>query len=198
MVLAAKYILTVPFQGDVVVKPIRPEGKRWELVQSFSYIGARETFTIPAGFRTDFASVPRVFVWLLPRYGRWTEAAILHDYLWELSRQNKFRKSDADGIFNRAMRELGVPYLRRWIIWAAVRWASGPRELIAPGPGQVLKVVLISVPTVVFLAVPVLAVFAALVVFALAEWVAYLPLRLLHRDKTKTVNRPGLDELVRT
>jgi hypothetical protein len=27
---------------------------------------------------TDFASIPRVFVWFLPRYGRYTLAAIYH------------------------------------------------------------------------------------------------------------------------
>jgi Protein of unknown function (DUF1353) len=31
---------------------------------------------------------------------------------------------DADGIFRAAMRELEVPFLRRRIMWAAVRWGA--------------------------------------------------------------------------
>lgn len=181
-----------------MVTPIGDDGKRWELVQSFDYQGATELFTVPAGFTTDFASVPRVFVWLLPRYGRWTQAAILHDYLWALSREGQFRKHDADGIFNRAMRELGVPYLRRWIMWATVRLASGIQELCAAGPAQVLKVCAIALPAVAFLFIPTLVILAALLVFAVAEWIAYLPLRLFQRDKSKAVNRPELDELLST
>lgn len=188
----------MPFIGDVVVKPIRPDGRRWELVESFGYQGATESFTVPAGFTTDFASVPRVFVWLLPRYGRWTQAAILHDYLWERARQGTFRKSDADGIFNRAMRELGVPYLRRWAMWAAVRWASGFKELFAPGPVQFLKVLAVTVPAVVIVTIPALVVLVAIVVIGILEWIAYLPLRLFRADTTKAVNRPALDELLST
>lgn len=188
----------MPFIGDVVVKPCRPEGKRWELVQPFVYQGATDRFTVPAGFTTDFASVPRFFVWLLPRYGRWTEAAILHDYLWDLARKGEFRKSDADGIFNRAMRELGVPYLRRWAMWAAVRWASGIKELFAPGIVQFLKVVAVTIPAVIIVTIPAVVVLAAIVVIGILEWLAYLPLRLIRRDPSKAVNRPALDELLST
>lgn len=188
----------MPFLGDVVVKPIRPEGKRWELVQPFTYTGATDTFTVPAGFTTDFASVPRVFVWLLPRYGRWTQAAILHDYLWDLARKGQFRKHDADGLFNRALRELGVPYLRRWVMWAAVRVGSGTHELFAPGPVQFLKVLAVAVPTVVIVAVPALVVLLAILVIGILEWIAYLPLKLFRRTPEKAVNRPGLDELLST
>jgi Protein of unknown function (DUF1353) len=57
---------------------------------------------------TDFASVPRVFVWFLPRYGRYTKAAILHDYLWrEAVPAGKLRLAEADVIFRHAMHELG-------------------------------------------------------------------------------------------
>lgn len=188
----------MPFLGDVVVKPCQPDGKRWELVQSFVYQGSTESFEVPAGFTTDFASVPRFVVWLIPRYGRWTQAAILHDYLWHLAREGKFKKHDADGIFNRAMRELGVPYLRRWAMWAAVRWGSGFRELFAPGPVQFLKVVAVTVPAVVIITVPAVVVLVALIVIGFLEWVAYLPLRLFRRDATKAVNRPGIDELLST
>lgn len=85
---------------------------------------------VPASMQTDFASVPRVFVWFLPRYGRYTKAAILHDHLWrDLVPAGKLTLLEADGIFRRAMRELRVPFLRRWMMWAAVRWPA----LLKPG-----------------------------------------------------------------
>lgn len=186
----------MPFRGEVVVKPIPPVGEHWELVQSFDYEGNTDRFTVPAHFVTDFASVPRVFVWLLPRYGRWTQAAVLHDYLWHLAREGKMSKFDADGIFNRALRELGVPYLRRWIMWTAVRWASGPRSWFAEGPVPFLKMLVISVPTLAVVALPVVVILAALLIGAAAELVLYLPLRLFHRTKRKQVNPPDPGDLV--
>jgi hypothetical protein len=184
------------FTGEVVVRPIMPEGKRWDLVQGFSYQAKVDTFDVPARFTTDFASVPRVAVWLLPRYGRWTQAAILHDYLWHLSRTEGFKKSDADGIFNRALRELGVPYLRRWVIWAAVRWASGPRSWFAGGLVAFLKMVVIALPALLLIVVPVVAILVVLVIGGIAEFVAYLPLRWFHQNKRKEVNKPELGDLL--
>ena len=180
----------MPFSGDVHVSPIPPTGKRWTVERPFSYEAKRETFTVPAGFTTDFASVPRVFTWLLPRYGTWTQAAILHDYLWSISGDGRIDKYDADGIFNRSMRELGVPYLRRWIMWTAVRWAAGPRTWFARGPVPFLKMIALSLLTLPVVIPPALVVAAALVVGFVAELIAYLPLRLIHRDRTKQVNLP--------
>lgn len=43
------------------------------------------------------------------------EAAIVHDLLWrEYARTGRISYHDADGMFRRAMRELDVPFLRRW------------------------------------------------------------------------------------
>ena len=82
------------------------------------------------GRRRTSRSVPRIFVWFLPRYGRYTKAVILHDYLWRVRAKNgTLDYVDADGIFRRAMRELGVPFMKRWIMWAAVRWGA----LFKPG-----------------------------------------------------------------
>jgi hypothetical protein len=186
----------MPFIGEVVVTPILPEGERWRLVESFDYQGRTDRFTVPQGFETDFASVPRVVVWLLPRYGRWTQAAVLHDYLWELAGRGELDKFDADGIFNRALRELHVPFLRRWIMWSGVRWAAGPRSWLARGPVPFIKMLAISLPTLAVVLVPAATVLAALIVGAIAEFLVYLPLRLLRRDKSKAVNAPDPVEII--
>src|SRR5947209_20335964 len=112
----------MPFTGDVVVRELSDaDGSRWCLLEPLSYYGRRETFVVPVGFTTDFASVPQALTWLVPRYGRYTKAAILHDHLWREGAAGRFRWADADGILRRAMRELDVPFLRRWPMWGAVR-----------------------------------------------------------------------------
>jgi hypothetical protein len=118
------------FSTDCRVVVEQVDDKNWTVRQSFSYTGQVDTFTVYDGMSTDFASVPRAFVWLLPRYGRYTKAAIVHDLLWrEYATAGKMDWIDADGVFRRAMRELGVPFVRRWMMWAAVRWAA----LLKPG-----------------------------------------------------------------
>lgn len=188
----------MPFEGDVVVRPILPEGKRWTLVESFRYQGKDDTFEVPAGFTTDFASVPRVFVWLLPRYGRWTQAAVLHDYLWSTTEESGVTKSDADGIFLRALRELEVPFLRRWIMWAAVRWAGGPSSWFEGGPVPVLQMLAISIPTLAVVAAPAIVILAALLVGAVCEFVLYGILRVFHRNRDKQLNAPDPGEVLNT
>lgn len=36
---------------------------------------------VPEDFETDFATIPRPFRWLLPKMGRYSWAAVVHDYL---------------------------------------------------------------------------------------------------------------------
>lgn len=60
----------MPFlDGNIVVKQL--DDNRWAVVESITYVGRQDTFTIKEGFETDFASVPRPLIWLLPRYGRY-------------------------------------------------------------------------------------------------------------------------------
>lgn len=156
----------MPFlQGDVNVKQI--DAKQWQLMEPVVYAGRDKPFTVPSGFRTDFASVPTVFVWLIPRYGVYTKAAILHDYLCAT---RPVSRKDADGIFRRALRELGVSVLRRWIMWAAVR-AGG--HWSGAGAGQWALWLLVAVPALAFLAVPTLVVTIWLALFLVAEWLVY-------------------------
>ncbi|MQA36128.1 DUF1353 domain-containing protein [Modestobacter roseus] len=103
----------------------RTEDQCWEVVEPLVYRGRRDLFVVPAGFETDFASVPRVAVWLFPRFGRYTLAAVLHDWLVaEGLGAGVVGPRDADGIFRRVLREVGVPPVRRWLMWTGVRWSA--------------------------------------------------------------------------
>jgi hypothetical protein len=74
---------------------------------------------IPEGFVTDFASIPRFLWFMVPPFGRHAPAAVIHDFLYA-SGQSGARKY-ADFLFREAMKELGVPLLRRSMMYMAVR-----------------------------------------------------------------------------
>lgn len=103
-----------------VVKSTNPY--RFALVEPVCYAGKHQTFTVPAGFVTDFATVPIMLTWFIPRYGVYTRAAIVHDYL--CLHPGALTRRDADGIFRRMLRELKVTWPVRWMMWAGVRSAS--------------------------------------------------------------------------
>jgi hypothetical protein len=189
-----------PFTGEVVVRQVDddPEFKSWTLVEPLTYRGKWDTWTVRSGFCTDFASVPRVVTWLIPRYGRYTKAAILHDYLCTQAEVGKIDRADADGVFRRALRELGVAFLRRWLMWAAVRLDAArtrPSTLWRKGPRPFLVWLLLAVPGLLFALVPGAAILLALGVFFLAECIVLPLLRESPRrpagvEPPKQVNEP--------
>lgn len=160
----------MPFEpGSLTVR--RVDADRWTLVDALVYRGRTDRFVVPAGFRTDFATVPRVVAWLIPRFGAYTLAAILHDWLCtEGIRSGAVTSREADGIFRRVMRESGVPVLRRWLMWAGVRWGAlaDPRRRsgwLSSAPG-VLAISLLAAPLVI---PPAVVILPGLIVFAVAE-----------------------------
>jgi Protein of unknown function (DUF1353) len=172
----------------------------WQVLGTLVYRASDEDFIVSAGEGTDFASVPRAFVWLLPRYGRYTKAAILHDHLWRVEvPAGRIKRIDADGIFRQAMRTLGVPFLRRWIMWAAVRWAALTQPDGRHGwwreAWRVLLVTLVALPIVLPAG---LLVFVTIHVFYGVEWLVMLPLQAARWRRrrsglpVKRVNRPRL------
>jgi hypothetical protein len=113
----------MPFQTKPIVRPI--DAVRWELIAPVVYDGKYESFYVPAGYITDFATVPRIVSWLIPRYGDYTPAAIVHDWLiTDKLPYHEIASYDVDGIFRRIMQELGVDWLTRWRMWAGVRWGA--------------------------------------------------------------------------
>jgi hypothetical protein len=181
-------------RAEVVVEQLTAE--EWKVRKQFSYRGKYDTFHVRVGNTTDFASVPRIFVWFLPRYGRYTLAAILHDYLWRhRASAGEMNYIDADGTFRRAMRELGVPFLTRWIMWAAVRWGALLKPRGTRGwwreSWRVLLITLFALPFVLPAGIVVGVSFAA---FQLVELVLFLPLKAHEKTKERRKRRhPGID-----
>ena len=102
------------------------DGKRWRLISSFSYHRNNgEIIIVPKDFITDFGSKPPI-VWIF--IGSPTDeggpAYLVHDFLCYIP---NYPKSKADRIFYEAMRDLGVPYLKRTVMYFSVRVWHGFR-----------------------------------------------------------------------
>lgn len=74
--------------------------------------------TVPEGFKTDFASVPRILWWWLPPSGSYARAAVAHDYLYHVGAVSRFR---ADQFFLQIMKMLKVGLIKRQLMYWAVR-----------------------------------------------------------------------------
>ena len=179
------------FKSDLVARQVGDVD--WELVELLVYQGNTDRFEVPVGTKTDFASVPTIFQWLIPRSGRYTRAAVLHDYLWRKAPDPT--RADADGIFRRTMAELRVPFLRRWVMWAAVRLVSLIRSGFGDGPRDIPRVLLLVVAPGSLIIVGGLIVLVFLLAFWLTEILVWVVLTLLRqvpavRERTKPTNRP--------
>lgn len=102
----------------------------WSVQEGFSfYIGKKEDnrwVHVPAGFLTDGASVPRPLWAIIPPWGPWGQAAIVHDYLCEYlsitvdGRPVSITRQYADLLFLEMLIVLGVPELKRKMLYSAV------------------------------------------------------------------------------
>jgi hypothetical protein len=91
----------------------------FRLLDSFQYeLGTGLIIEVPAGFETDYASVPRFFWRLLPPWGQHGKAAVLHDFLYRQA--SGVSKVVADAVFVDAMSSLGVPWWQRMAMFWAV------------------------------------------------------------------------------
>ena len=93
-----------------------------------------ETITVPTGFVTDLASVPRAMWWLIAPFDV-ARAAIIHDLLYKVIRQYRWKKKDkedkdlikaakvaADKVFLLGMRDADpkIPGYKIYLSWKAV------------------------------------------------------------------------------
>lgn len=89
-----------------------------DLVYITRLLPGRLTVRIPAGFRTDLASIPRFFWRVLPPIGAYDKAAVVHDFLYQ---HNGCSREQADAVLLEAMGVLGVGWATRQVIYRGVR-----------------------------------------------------------------------------
>ncbi len=116
------------FKTPLVVE-VMPSGKRFKLHCQFTYRWGKTAITIPSGFVTDFASIPRILRIIIPKLGRWNKAAVLHDYIYQNPESGlrfevgyvRWSRKGADVVFRDAMEDLGVIKWKRNLMYWAVR-----------------------------------------------------------------------------
>jgi len=106
----------------------REAPKKFRLLRDFGYRDPAfsEPFIVPASlneFETDLASVPWIFAWVVPGLGTHLPAVLLHDALVVDDEPPTHdgppvSREEADRVFRDAMKCLGTPLIRRWLIWA--------------------------------------------------------------------------------
>ena len=99
------------------------DGRRWKVMKEFVYhVGDKqstEVIKVPRGFITDFASIPRLF-WTVIGHptGRYGKAAVVHDFTYAKA---LYKRKRCDEIFAEAMRVLRIGWLKRIVMYQAVR-----------------------------------------------------------------------------
>lgn len=93
----------------------------------YSHVLGR-TIIVPESFISDGASVPRPLWSIFHPFGRYLEAAIIHDWLCVEGKAGRCycNSREAHQVFREAMQVQGVCFHKRWSMWLGVR-AGGPR-----------------------------------------------------------------------
>jgi hypothetical protein len=95
-----------------------------------------KTITVPAGFVTDFASIPRLPIVYLAVGGRGDRAAVAHDWLYS---SQAVDRATADAILREALLATGYGSLLANMFYAAVR-LFGASHWSAPNVPQTASV----------------------------------------------------------
>ena len=108
------------------------DGEEFALTQPMTFtIAPGRSVTVPTGFVTDYASVPRELRWLVGPQGRYSRATILHDYLYWVQ---VCSRKQSDNLLWIVMAQSGAPADKRVLIIDGVRlggasvWANNQRE----------------------------------------------------------------------
>lgn len=95
-------------------------------------VEAIRTVTPEQSQDTDLASVPWILMWFVSPYGVHTPAALVHDRLIGLQPPLPgITDQNADRFFRFMLKDLGVRFIRRWLMWTATafrtRWLGGSK-----------------------------------------------------------------------
>lgn len=123
------FFIVLAFSGCAFKTPmdarITGDGKYWVILAPLKYEhpDTKKMVTVPRGFVTDLASVPRLFWIAFPPCGKYTPAAVVHDYLY-WTQPIDCNQECADNILLMAMKESNVNVTTRNAIYFAVRAAG--------------------------------------------------------------------------
>lgn len=96
----------------------------WRILKPLVYDSdAAGLLVVPSDFETDFASVPRLPLAFLLAGDTCHKAAVVHDWLY--TPPERFPRDLCDKVLREAAEASGVPFWRRWLVWAGVRIGGG-------------------------------------------------------------------------
>lgn len=121
--------------GGPIQLQLEQKGAEFRVLRQFGYRDPKhdDPFVVPDDvetFRTDLASIPPLFSWLVPGVGTHLPAILLHDGLVLGPGEPpthigpKVDREEADRILRDAMASLGTPRIRRWLMWTAAILAT--------------------------------------------------------------------------
>jgi hypothetical protein len=109
------------FTEALVVTPLA-DGNSWIIYKDFFYDvsaeGSGDRIQVDLGFVTDFASVPRILWWALPKWGVYGNASVIHDWLYWTQKRTRLQ---SDNIMLEAMTVLEVQPIIKKMIYYAIR-----------------------------------------------------------------------------
>lgn len=81
---------------------------------------------VPAGFVTDFASIPRALWTIIPPRGRYNRPAIIHDFLYRFAPTDPqtgvaCTQQRADAVLREACENCDDRFTQRWAIYLGLR-----------------------------------------------------------------------------
>lgn len=115
------------FLSDLCIRDI--DGKHFVLLEPLRF-WSPELHTVvvaPAGYTTDFASIPPGLWNIFPKLGTYDYPAVIHDAGYDLQLQYLLgeamvlSKAQCDNLFREGMKARGVGKVRRYLMYWAVR-----------------------------------------------------------------------------
>ena len=81
---------------------------------------------VPAGFVTDYASIPRALTFIIPPRGKYNRPAIIHDFLYQTAPDDDVSglvctQARADSIMREACENVDNRLTQRWAIYLGLR-----------------------------------------------------------------------------
>lgn len=97
-------------------------GRRLRLTEELIYVDGTLTVSVPAGFYTDFNSVPRGLWNFFPPW-EYPEAGVVHDYLYQ--HPGKLKRQEVDAIHRRICEIEGMGAFMRRMVYLGIRLGGG-------------------------------------------------------------------------
>jgi Protein of unknown function (DUF1353) len=94
----------------------------WRLETPYSRHTSLGEITVPGGFLWDGCSTPRVLWNIVPSWGKYTGAALIHDFLYS---EQPCLRADADRIFLELLIQDRVPPRRALTMFRCVQMFGG-------------------------------------------------------------------------